>query len=149
MSIMLKRWARLYEGTRSEIALEPAVASLGVRYRFQHPLWALGLFPDFVLLDDRLVIEVDDPSHRLSTRSVKDRDRTRVLEGSGWRVVRCTNDEAVRDPYGTVDRLMARADLPYRTRPPTTPVSDLPESRALTGEECWSETPVTRKKPRK
>lgn len=111
----LKNWAKLYSGTEAELALEPAVASLGVPYRFQHPVWALGLFPDFVLLRDRLVIEVDDRSHRTASKKKADAERTARLEKAGWRVVRCTNEEALAAPYPTVDRMMAEAGLPYRT----------------------------------
>lgn len=40
--IMLRRWAALYaDPTPAEQAIEPAIASMGVPYRFQHPLWAL------------------------------------------------------------------------------------------------------------
>lgn len=110
----LKNWAKLYNGTPAELAIEPAIASLGVRYRFQHPLWALGLFPDFVLPDDRLVIEVDDRSHRQTKKRKADAERTAKLERAGWKVVRCTNEEALTDPLGTVNRLMTEAGLPYR-----------------------------------
>ena len=112
----LKRWAGHYSNpTPAEAALEPALASLGVPYRFQHPVWALGIFPDFVLLRDRLVIEVDDKSHRGRAKMKADAERTAKLEKLGWRVVRCTNEEALDNPYRTVDGLMAEAALPYRT----------------------------------
>jgi very-short-patch-repair endonuclease len=116
MSMFLANWAKLYGGTQSERALEPAVASLGVPYRFQHPLWALSVFPDFALLEQRVVIEVDDPGHRTKRKKDADGIRTKKLVGAGWRVVRCTNDEAKNDPYGTVDRLMQEAGLTLRTR---------------------------------
>jgi very-short-patch-repair endonuclease len=119
VSIQLSHWARLYSNqTNAEKALEPAVASLGVRYRTQHPLWALGVFPDFVLLDERVVIEVDDPSHNTAKKKAADRDRTAKLKKAKWTVVRCTNAEALSDPYGTVDKLMQAAGLPHRTRKP-------------------------------
>lgn len=113
----LKKWAGLYNGTPAEHALEPAIASLGVPYRFQHPVWALGLFPDFVLLKERLVIEVDDASHRTAAKRKADQARTQKLAGAGWKVVRCTNEEAINAPYATVNRLMAEANLPYRAKP--------------------------------
>ena len=116
---MLARWAKLYsQQTPAEAALEPALASLGVPYRFQHPLWALGFFPDFVLPGDRLVIEVDDESHRTKSKRRADAERTAKMERAGWRVVRCENDEALSDPYATVDRMMAAAGLPHRTKEP-------------------------------
>jgi very-short-patch-repair endonuclease len=113
---MLQRWSKLYsQQTPAEAALEPALASLGVPYRFQHPVWVCGVFPDFVLLNERLVIEVDDPSHRTASKRRADAERTAKLERAGWRVIRCENDEALDDPYGTVDRLMESVGLPHRT----------------------------------
>jgi len=111
---MLKNWAKLYNLTEAEQALEPAVASLATPYRVQHPLWGLGLFPDFVLLSHRVVLEVDDPSHARKRKA--DAERTAKLNRAGWRVFRCSNDEALSDPYGTVDRLMEAAGLELRTR---------------------------------
>jgi very-short-patch-repair endonuclease len=125
----MKRWAALYKGTEAEHALEPAVASLGRPYRFQHPLWHLGLFPDFCLIADRTIIEVDDPSHHTKAGRLKDIERTRKLSKYGWRVVRCTNEEAVNDPYGTVNRLMEAAGLSYRASPPRPPQSGKSASR--------------------
>lgn len=112
MSVLLSRWAKLYNLTPAERALEPAIAALGIPYRVQHPLWALGLFPDFVLLDARVVIEVDDPSHR--RKAAADAERTAKLNRAGWRVARCTNEEAMADPVGTINRLMTELGLPQR-----------------------------------
>ena len=116
MPSMLARWAKLYsQQTEAEKALEPAVASLGIPYRFQHPVWALGFFPDFVLLGDRVVREVDDPSHNTKRKRAADEARTAKLQRAGWRVARCTNAEALANPYGAVDRMLADLGLPYQT----------------------------------
>ena len=128
MSFMLKNWAGLYGGTPSEWAIEPAIASLGRPYRWQHPLWALSVFPDFVLHADQLVIEVDDERHFTKRGLEKDKARTAKLEQAGWRVVRCTNAEAQSDPWGTVDRLMEEAGLSYRTRRPSPEPQESPVS---------------------
>jgi very-short-patch-repair endonuclease len=114
-SRLLQYWAKLYGGTPAELALEPAVASLGVPYRFQHPVWALGVFPDFVLLRERVVIEVDDAGHRRAAKKKADAERTAKLQKAGWRVVRCTNEQALAAPYDTVDRMMEELGLPFRT----------------------------------
>lgn len=116
-NLFLIRWSKLYANpTDAEAAIEPAIASLGVRYRFQHPLFGLRLFPDFILPDYRLVIEVDDRSHRTKKKIAADAERTERLNSGHWTVVRCSNEEAEGDPYGTVDRLMTEAGLPLRTR---------------------------------
>lgn len=117
MNLLLTRWAKLYsQQTPAERALEPAVASLGVPYRFQHPLWALALFPDFVLLDDRVVLEVDDPSHATKRKRAADEKRSDKLARAGWRVARCTNAEALADPRAAVNRMMAELGLAHRCR---------------------------------
>lgn len=104
---MAVRWGRLYEGTPAELALEDAVAEVGVPYRTQFPGWKYGLrcFPDFVLPTLKLVIEVDDRSHE--RKREEDEERTRDIAAEwGYRVVRCTNENALSDPRGTVRALL-------------------------------------------
>jgi len=116
-NLFLLRWSKLYANpTSAEASIEPAIASLGVRYRFQHPLFGLRLFPDFILPDYRVVIEVDDRSHRTKKKREADEERTQRLNHGGWTVVRCSNEEAEEDPYGAVDRMMGEAGLDLRTR---------------------------------
>lgn len=105
---MSVRWAKLYKGTAAELALEDAVASLGVPYRTQFPYYLYGLrfFPDFLLPTLGVIIEVDDPSHNKADKIIADAERTEALEAEGWRVVRCTNEEALSDPHGTVRALI-------------------------------------------
>lgn len=106
-NLFLTRWARLYvDPTRAERALEPAIAALGVPYRAQHPVFAAGAILDFAVLGPRLAVEVDGPSHRTAKAREKDAARTAKLEARGWTVVRCTNEEALADPHGTVARLI-------------------------------------------
>lgn len=112
--IMLSRWASLYANqTVAEMALEPEIAKLGIPYRFQHPIWSLRLFPDFVLLGPRLVIEVDDKSHLSTKKKAADAERTGRLNSRGWKVVRCSNEDAIKDPAGTLVRLLTEAKLEH------------------------------------
>lgn len=101
-------WGNLYRGTPAELAIEPAIAALGLTYRFQHPmfLWGVKAFPDFVLPTIGVVLEVDDPSHDEPEKRQKDAQRTSLLETLGWVVVRCSNDEALTNPQETVARLL-------------------------------------------
>jgi hypothetical protein len=132
MNVMASHWCKLYQGkdgrggTPAERALEPAVAALGVPYRFQHPLWLfpepsgkLNYFPDFILTNQRVVIEVDDDGHFTPANRRKDAERTRKLIAAGYRVVRCTNDEALRFPFATVNKMMRQLGLPLTAEPPT------------------------------
>lgn len=115
------RWARLYRGTRAELAIEPAVARLGVPYRTQFPCFlfpgGLRYFPDFVLPTIGLVIEVDDDSHAGKTQ--EDAERSAALARVyGWRVVRCTNAEALADPDAAVSRMLREAFPEHEGRVP-------------------------------
>lgn len=104
---LLERWAKLYAApTPAELALEPAVAALGIRYRAQHPVFACGFILDFALLDDKIAIEVDGPSHRGRVAQERDKARTEALARHGWTVVRCSNEEALLDPAGTLREML-------------------------------------------
>lgn len=105
------RWHKLYKGTPAEFSLEDAVGAIGVPYRTQFPgfLYGFRFFPDFFLPTLGLVIEVDDSSHRRIEKILADAERTETLEDKGWRVVRCTNSEALSDPFGTVRKLLVEA----------------------------------------
>lgn len=111
-NIMAMRWSRLSEGTPAELAIEDAIAALGVPYRFQFPGYRYGLryFPDFYLPTLKLVIEVDDPSHDKKVEEDAERS-ARIEQEWGARVVRCTNEKALQDPYGAVKGCLADAGL--------------------------------------
>jgi hypothetical protein len=113
-------FTRLYLGTPAELAIEPAIAALGVPYRTQFPLWLYGLgkfFPDFLLPTIGAVLEVDDESHDDPEKQKADGLRTSALEALGYVVVRCSNDEALADPRGTVQRLIVDSGLLHRQGP--------------------------------
>lgn len=106
---MAMRWNRLYKGTPAELALEDAIAALGVPYRTQFPgfLYGFRFFPDFLLPTLGLVIEVDDDSHTRAAKKIADAERTEFLEESqGWKVARCTNDEALNNPREAVRAML-------------------------------------------
>ncbi len=132
---MAGRWCRLYaSSTPAELAMEEAVATLGICYRTQFPCFLFGLryFLDVYLPTIGVVIEVDDPSHFKGDKPEKDAERTETLEREwGVVVVRATNEEVLEDAHGTLRRLMAesgrwpanrsrslQASLPNRKRAP-------------------------------
>lgn len=112
-------WGNLYKGTPAELAIEPAIAALGVTYRFQHPyfLWGVRYFPDFCLPSIGVILEVDDPSHDEEEKKKADALRTSAFERLGYVVVRCSNAEALIDPKETVDRLIVKPGLLNRQGP--------------------------------
>lgn len=97
---LLKYWAAaLSNPTDGEAALEPHIAALGVRYRCQHPLWGVKAYRlDFALLDEKIAIEVDDPSHTQKRKRAADKMRTARLNKAGWKVLRTTNEAVLADP---------------------------------------------------
>ncbi len=105
--MFLRNWARLYSSpTVAELAIEPAIAGLGKRYRAQHPFFGMWHVADFALIDDRVIIEVDGASHSRPDQITKDLVHTIKLMKLGWRVVRCTNEEAIGHPDVTVSELL-------------------------------------------
>ena len=107
----------MYKGTPAEIALEPAIAALGVPYRNQFPLFLYGarFFLDFALPTLGVVIEVDDASHRKAEKILADAERTEEIERRfGWRVLRVTNEKALTDPFGAVQDLLSEAGITPR-----------------------------------
>jgi very-short-patch-repair endonuclease len=117
MNIMAVRWQKLYRGTPAEIALEPAIASIGVPYRNQFPLYLYGAryFLDFALPTLGLVVECDDPSHLKADKVIADAERTAEIESKfGWSVVRVTNENALTDPFGTIQSALREAGITPR-----------------------------------
>lgn len=108
----LSKWAQLYaDQTVSESALEPAVAALGRPYRFQHPIFSKHYFVDFALMEDKIIIEVDGRSHNSAAAKEADAVRTAEIEKLGWTLVRCKNEDAQKDPAGTVARCLLDAGI--------------------------------------
>lgn len=113
--MFFRNWYWLYSGqTAAELALEPEIAAMGVRYRAQHPFPGLKHVADFALLDSKLIIEVDGASHEKETQKAKDAAHTLGLHLRGWRVLRCKNEEVVANPKGTLRRLLSITHFPTR-----------------------------------
>ena len=74
-----------------------------MKFRRQHPIgrFVVDLYcPDF-----RLVVEVDGGVH--DQRIEYDAIRTGALEAEGYRVMRITNEEVLRDVEGVLSRIEA------------------------------------------
>ena len=66
---------------------------LGVHFRRQHPIY--GYIPDFVCINQKLVIEIDGGYHLEGEQPEKDAERTSYLNQEGYVVLRFTNDEVI------------------------------------------------------
>lgn len=95
--------------------LEEEIKKLGERYRAQHPFFRHHLIADFVLLDRKIVIEVDGASHSAPAQQYKDIVHTIALEREGWAVVRVTNVEVAESSIAALklafERLTHRPSL--------------------------------------
>lgn len=87
-----KLWSRL----RNE--------QLGVTFRRQH---AVGNYiPDFCSPKARLIIELDGSQHLEQYAAKYDTERTKYLEGQGYRVIRFWNNEVIHDIESVIRAIM-------------------------------------------
>lgn len=73
----------------------------GLKFRRQHPFEDYIL--DFVCIEKRIVVEIDDGQHQESME--KDCIRTKVLEAAGFRVLRFWNHEVLQQPDAVAERI--------------------------------------------
>ncbi len=80
----------------------------GLKFRRQYPL---GQFiTDFACPERRLIVEVDGSVH--DDQAEQDAARTEIFEDYGWRVIRFTNAEVLRDLGTVLERIAAAALTP-------------------------------------
>ena len=70
----------------------------GLKFRRQQRLGPF--FGDFVCRSVRLVVEVDGETHSGAEAQQKDAARTAFLKREGYRVIRFTNGDVMKDPEG-------------------------------------------------
>lgn len=112
MNLFRNWWYLSTRMTGPETALEPAIAALGERYRSQWLFMGLktssrAYIADFVLLDRKLIIEVDGASHNEPKQAMKDRENAIALHDLGWTIVRLTNEEVAADPKAALTRALS------------------------------------------
>jgi len=79
----------------------------GIRFRRQH---VIGPYvADFYCARARLVIELDRLSHE--GRESYDAERTEYMESQGLRVIRCADDDVIRDVDQVVRRIACEIGL--------------------------------------
>jgi len=65
----------------------------GFKFRRQHPI--KGYIPDFVCLEQKLIVEVDGGYHNSEEQKRLDTFRANWLQANGFRMVRVTNDDVL------------------------------------------------------
>ncbi len=83
------------------------------RFRRQVPIGPFIV--DFACVERKLVIETDGDTHTLA--EAYDQQRTAYLEADGWRVLRFTNDQVMREMPGVL-QFIAGALRPHPDPPP-------------------------------
>jgi very-short-patch-repair endonuclease len=115
-----KKLARILgtDAAPTQGVLEDAVLDLVLRGGFAHPVVNEPLFldgrrivPDLCWPRQRLIIEADGPHHDDPFERAADKERQRLLEAHGYRVIRVTWEQAVMRPAATLRRI-AEAGAP-------------------------------------
>ena len=74
----------------------------GAKFRRQ---WPIGKFvADFCCVEEMLVVEIDGGQH---VESKQDDERTKILKGKGYRVIRFWNNEVLENIEGVIETLKA------------------------------------------
>ena len=92
----------------------------GFKFRRQHPLGNYVL--DFVCLSAKVVIEVDGSQHAEAV--AVDEERSRFLEGAGFRVLRFWNNQVLGETEAVLIRIgeeLERATATTPSPPPPSP----------------------------
>jgi hypothetical protein len=102
----------------TQSVLEDVVLDLILRGGLAHPLVNAPLYvagrriiPDFLWPEQRLILEADGPHHDDPFERAADRERQRILEAHGYRLIRVTWTQAIAHPGATLRRI-AEAGAP-------------------------------------
>ena len=83
--------ARLWRGLRNRSLAR-------WKFRRQHPI-------DLVTLDGKLIVEVDGVTHSSERETLRDAQRTIVLDSLGFRVIRVTNVDIYENLAGVLEMI--------------------------------------------
>jgi very-short-patch-repair endonuclease len=75
----------------------------GFRFRRQHPI--NEFIVDFFCYEAKLAIEIDGSIHNMTAQYERDKERTKILERFGIRVIRFTNDEVEKNSERVIHEL--------------------------------------------
>lgn len=82
---------------------------LGAKFRRQHPIDAYIV--DFISLQNRLIIEIDGGYHETEEQKYYDENRTTVLKGIGFEVLRFTNEEVLNNILVVKEKIQEHLQL--------------------------------------
>jgi leucyl-tRNA synthetase len=102
----------------------------GYKFRRQHPV--AGYIPDFVCIENKLIIEVDGSYHNEEEQRRFDISRSKWLEEHEYRIVRLTNEEVTKNVQRALQKI--EEELSSETTSQTTAIPPSPLERGLGGE---------------
>jgi very-short-patch-repair endonuclease len=79
---------------------------LGFKFRRQRPI--SRYVADFACMDAKIIVEIDGNSHDVADQVQYDVERTQILKGLGWRVLRLRDALVLSDP-GVAAELIVEA----------------------------------------
>jgi len=89
----------------------------GYQFRRQRPV--LQYIADFLCKELKLVIEVDGITHMDDETDEKDKRKTRDLESAGFKVIRFTDEDVLKNMSGVMERIeMVVEDIGNSIPPP-------------------------------
>ena len=88
---------------------------LGDKFRQQHLID--NFIVDFVCLSKNLIIEVDGEYHTSTDQIEKDKERTRILENLGYKVVRFTNQQVIGNIDETLSKIQEELEKNQEKKP--------------------------------
>ena len=91
----------------------------GHQFRRQRPV--LRYIADFLCKELKLVIEVDGITHQCDETEVKDKRKTRDLECAGFKVIRFTDEEVLKNMNGVMERIERVVEEMEMSSPPPAP----------------------------
>lgn len=104
---LLKEFATTHRKhpTQAEYALWTRLRAkqLGVRFRQQHIIG--DYIADFVVLEKKLIVEVDGGYHSLPEIQISDAQRTSELEAMGYSIIRFNNNEIISNIENVISKI--------------------------------------------
>ena len=79
----------------------------GIKFKRQKPI--AGYIVDFVALNLKVIVEIDGGQH--AERVVEDAARTRILEESGYHVIRFWNHDVLKNIDGVLEALLQELNI--------------------------------------
>ena len=80
------------------------------RYKFRRQYPVDRYVVDFIVLDAKLIIEVDGATHSTDAELMNDAKRTRALETFGFNVIRFTNTDIYDNLEGVLEMICSTLD---------------------------------------